>query len=140
VTRQRGYPSVKINNLSPTTSGALRFILPFSDGQKLSQIDLYPGDPSSVPLSTDLVTMSIYKISHRDEPLFEAPELIITSGNLTLNYLKKFIWELDTPLLVSTTEWSYLLEVNNIHTSDIYLTRAVLKFKSKKLFELIGLK
>lgn len=138
--RERGYPSVKVNNFSSTTSRSLRFILPFSEGQKLSEIDIYPGDPSSIPFSTDLITMSIYKISHMDDPLFAAPDLVITSGNLRLQYTKKFEWALDTPLLVSTTYWSYLLEINNIHSSDIYLTRAVLKFKSKKLFELIGLK
>jgi hypothetical protein len=151
-TRNRYMPAVIVYGSSSSLAGSkLNFIIPVSDGQRISTINIYPGYPETLALSTDLIQMSIYKISHRGVTGYDAPILVAESLNLQLlgggaSANKKFSWDVETlesgepTLLVDTSEWSYLLEVSNVYSSDIYLTRAVLKFKSKKLFELIGLK
>ena len=143
--RARYYPVVRIHRAtSPLKRNKIRFILPFSDGQRLSTINIYPANPSIIVDGSDYLEMAIYKISHREFGAYDAPVLVGSSSG-PLQILgggeienKKISWDLD--LLVDTSEWSYLLEIENLYTSDIHLTRAVLKFKSKKLFELIGLK
>jgi hypothetical protein len=151
-TRNRYMPAVIVyGSSSSLATSKLRFIIPVSDGQRISTINIYPGYPETLALSTDLIQMSIYKISHRGTTGYDAPILVAESLNFQLlgggaSANKKFSWDVEDlasgepTLLVDTSEWSYLLEINNVYTSDIYLTRAVLKFKSKKLFELIGLK
>jgi hypothetical protein len=144
--KKRYYPVVRIHRAtSPLKRNKIRFILPLSDGQRLSTINIYPANPAIIT-NIDFIQMKIYKISHREAGIYAPPVKVAESAPLQLlgsGALEnlKISWDLEpTTLLVDTSEWSYLLEIENIYTSDIHLTRAVLKFKSKKLFELIGLK
>jgi hypothetical protein len=48
------------------------------------------------------------------------------------------LWELDL-IAEETTQYYYVLELNNIGSVNVYYSKVLLKFMSTKLFELIGL-
>jgi hypothetical protein len=92
--------------------------------------------------STDYLQANIYKVSHRRTHTSEdwtAPILMASSDNLQIRDSNRtFLWELDL-LAVTTTQYFYIIELNNISSVDVYYSKVLLKFMSTKLFELIGL-
>jgi hypothetical protein len=117
--------------------------LDLSESQRLKKIIIYPGFESTIANSNDYLQVNIYKISHRRTLAsgtdWTAPVLVASSDNLQIRDSNRtFLWELDL-LAVTTTQYFYIIELNNISSMSVYYSKVLLKFMSTKLFELIGL-
>ena len=134
----RSIPIVKVRQ-----GASFTVPLDLSESQRLKKIIIYPGFEPTIPDSTDYLQANIYKVSHRSTIAsgtdWTEPVLVASSDNLQIRGSNRtFLWELDL-LAETTTQYFYILELNNISSVDVYYSKVLLKFMSTKLFELIGL-